>query len=120
MVFNSLTFLVFLAIVLVLYYRLEHRGQNWMLVVASYVFYGWWNYRFLGLLLFSTLFDYACALKIEAETNPLRRKIFLTFSIAVNMGILGVFKYFNFFVSSLQAALESIGLHPDFPTLHVI
>ena len=70
MVFNSLTFLVFFGIVLALYYRLGHRGQNWMLLVASYIFYGWWDYRFVGLLIFSTLFDYACALKIEAQGNP--------------------------------------------------
>ena len=64
-IFNSLTFLVFLGIVLLLYFRLGHRGQNWMLIVASYVFYGWWDYRFLGLLLFTTFFDYFCALWIE-------------------------------------------------------
>jgi len=120
MVFNSLAFLVFLAVVLVLYYRLGHRGQNLMLVGASYFFYGWWDYRFLGLLLFTSLFDYVCALKIEAQTHLPRRKMFLAFSIMVNMGVLGIFKYFNFFASSLQAALGSLGLHPSFPTLHVI
>src|SRR6266567_1923757 len=96
MVFNSLAFLVFLAVVLVLYYRLGHRGQNLMLVGASYFFYGWWDYRFLGLLLFTSLFDYVCALKIEAQTHLPRRKMFLAFSIMVNMGVLGIFKYFNF------------------------
>ena len=65
MVFNSLIFLVFLAVVLLLYYRLGFRAQNWMLVGASYLFYGWWDYRFVGLLLFTTLFDYFCALWIE-------------------------------------------------------
>ncbi len=89
MVFNSLAFLVFLAVVLVLYYRLGHRGQNLMLVGASYFFYGWWDYRFLGLLLFTSLFDYVCALKIEAQTHLPRRKMFLAFSIMVNMGVLG-------------------------------
>lgn len=120
MVFNSLIFLVFLGIVLALYYRLGHRGQNWMLLAASYIFYGWWDYRFVGLLIFSTLFDYACALKIEAQTNRFRRKMFLAFSILVNMGILGVFKYFNFFASGLGKILVMFGARPDFPTLHVI
>src|SRR6266849_622620 len=96
MVFNSLAFLVFLAVVLAL------------------------DYRFLGLLLFTSLFDYVCALKLEAETYLPRRKMFLAFSIMANMGVLGIFKYFDFFASSLQSALGSFGLHPSFPTLHVI
>jgi D-alanyl-lipoteichoic acid acyltransferase DltB (MBOAT superfamily) len=120
MVFNSLIFLIFLAIVLPLYYRLGHRGQNVMLVVASYVFYGWWDYRFLALLIFTTLFDFACALKIDAASQPGRRKRWLAASIVSNMTVLGIFKYYNFFASSLQTALAAFGLHPDFPTLHVI
>src|SRR5512133_988297 len=97
MIFNSLTFLVFLAIVLMAYYRLGHRGQNIMLLVASYVFYGWWDWRFLSLLLFSTFFDYWCALWIEREPNETRRKVFLAFSMIINLGVLSTFKYFNFF-----------------------
>jgi D-alanyl-lipoteichoic acid acyltransferase DltB (MBOAT superfamily) len=120
MVFNSLTFLVFLAIVLALYYRLKHRGQNIMLLAASYVFYGWWDYRFLALLIFTTLFDYACALKIDAATQSGPRKRWLAASIVSNMTVLGIFKYYNFFASSLQSALGYFGVHPDFPTLHVI
>ena len=120
MIFNSLVFLVFLAVVLVLYYRLNHRGQNRMLLVASYVFYGWWDYRFLSLLLFTSLFDYVCALKIDAESRPARRKLFLASSIFVNMGVLGIFKYYNFFASSLRSMLEVMGIHPSFPTLHWI
>ena len=120
MVFNSLTFLVFFVVVLALYHRLGYRAQNWMLLGASYLFYGWWDYRFLGLLIFTSFFDYVCALKIEAAPSRSRRKMFLTFSIVVNMGVLGTFKYFNFFASSLQAALGTFDLHPSFPTLHVI
>jgi D-alanyl-lipoteichoic acid acyltransferase DltB (MBOAT superfamily) len=120
MVFNSLTFLVFLAVVLVLYYRLSQRGQNLMLLAASYVFYGWWDYRFLSLLLFTSLFDYACALKIDGETRPGRRKLFVASSIFVNLGVLGIFKYYNFFASSLKSILDVMGMQPDFPTLHWI
>jgi D-alanyl-lipoteichoic acid acyltransferase DltB (MBOAT superfamily) len=120
MVFNSLVFLVFLAIVLVLYYRLSHLGQNIMLVLASYVFYGWWDYRFLGLLIFTTLFDFASALQIDSETRPGRRKCWLAASVVVNMTVLGIFKYYNFFSSSLESILTAFGVHPDFPTLHVI
>ena len=120
MVFNSLTFLTFLAIVLLAYYRLGHRGQNWLLLVASYVFYGWWDYRFLGLLLFTTLFDYWCALRLEAESDQRRRKLFLAFSMIVNLGVLSVFKYFNFFAESLVELLASLGMTASFPTLNVI
>ncbi len=120
MVFNSLVFLVFLAVVLALYYRLGLRGQNVLLVVASYFFYGWWDWRFLGLLLFSTFFDYWCALRLEAETDAARKKRFLAFSMLINLGILGVFKYFNFFAEGFAQVLGTFGLHADLPTLHVL
>ena len=112
MIFNSLTFLVFLGIVLLLYFRLGHRGQNWMLIVTSYVFYGWWDYRFLSLLLFTTFFDYFCALWIEAQPNPARRRLLLASSMTVNLTVLGVFKYFNFFAESLQHCLGLLGVEP--------
>jgi alginate O-acetyltransferase complex protein AlgI len=120
MVFNSITFLVFLAIVLTAYYRLQHRGQNVLLLVASYVFYGWWDWRFLSLLLFTSGFDYWCALWLERETRPGRRKLFLSFSMIVNLGVLGVFKYFNFFADSLAHVLAAFGMQASFPVLHVI
>ena len=120
MVFNSLVFLVFLAITLLAYYRLGYHGQNRLLLIASYVFYGWWDYRFLALLLFSTFFDYWCALWIEKEQNPSRRRTFLAFSMIVNMSFLGVFKYFNFFADGLQRVLAVFGMQADLPTLQVI
>lgn len=120
MVFNSLVFLVFLAVVLSLYYRLKFRAQNWLLIVASYVFYGWWDYRFLGLLLFTTFFDYFCALWIDREQRVRARKILLAASMAVNLTVLGIFKYFNFFSDSLQSAFSALGIELSFPTLYVI
>jgi D-alanyl-lipoteichoic acid acyltransferase DltB (MBOAT superfamily) len=119
-VFNSLVFLGFLAIVLALYYPLKHRGQNWLLIVASYVFYGWWDYRFLGLLLFTTFFDYFCALWIEREPRPGRRRLLLASSMTVNLGVLCLFKYFNFFADSLQSALAFFGVHVGLPILHLV
>ena len=119
-IFNSLTFLVFLGIVLLLYFRLGHRGQNWMLIVASYVFYGWWDYRFLGLLLFTTFFDYFCALWIEGEPNPAKRRFLLASSMTVNLTVLCVFKYFNFFAESLQHSFALVGITLSFPMLHVV
>lgn len=120
MIFNSLVFFVFLTLVLLLYYRLKLRGQNVMLVVASYIFYGWWDWRFLGLLLFSTFFDYWCALKLEAETNAKKKKWFLAFSMAVNLSIIGFFKYFNFFADSFEQLLAVFGMKMDMPTLHIL
>jgi len=119
-IFNSLTFLVFLGIVLLLYFRLGHRGQNWMLIVASYVFYGWWDYRFLGLLLFTTFFDYFCALWIEGQPNPAKRRFLLASSMTVNLTVLCVFKYFNFFAESLQHSFALLGITLSFPMLHVV
>src|SRR5690348_4707404 len=109
MLFNSITFLVFLAIVLPLYYRLKHRGQNWMLLAASYVFYGWWDVRFLALLIGSSVFDYYCGIWIENEPRVKQRKWLLAGSMVVNMGVLCAFKYFNFFADSLQALLAGFG-----------
>lgn len=120
MVFNSLTFVVFLAAVLGLYYRLGFRGQNRLLLVASYVFYGWWDWRFVSLLLFSTFFDYWCALWIEREPHPGRRRVFLSFSMFVNLGVLCVFKYFNFFAEGLAGILVVVGMQADLPTLNVV
>ena len=120
MVFNSLVFLAFITVVLLLYYRLPHRGQNLMLLLASYVFYGWWDWRFVSLLLFSTFFDYWCALWIEGETSPAKRRLFLVFSMCGNLGVLGIFKYFNFFADSLQHVLHFFGMKATFPVLHVI
>lgn len=120
MVFNSITFLIFLAITLSLYYRLERRGQNWLLLIASYIFYGWWDYRFAFLLLATSLLDFWLALCIDGSLEPKRKKIFLALSICSNMGVLCVFKYFNFFAESLAAFLTSMGVNASFPILHVI
>ncbi len=120
MVFNSLTFLCFLAIVLLAYFRLQQRGQNVLLLVASYVFYGWWDWRFLGLLIFTSLFDYWCALRIEERSDPAKRRLFLIFSLAVNLTVLGVFKYFNFFADTFRHVLATFGMKADLPVLQVI
>jgi D-alanyl-lipoteichoic acid acyltransferase DltB (MBOAT superfamily) len=120
MVFNSLTFLCFLALVLLAYFRLSHRKQNVLLLVASYVFYGWWDWRFLGLLVFTSSFDYWCALCIQERSDPVKRRYFLTFSLLVNLIVLGVFKYFNFFADTLQHVLAVFGMKATLPVLHVI
>ena len=100
MLFNSLEFVLFLPVVLVVYYLLPHRGQNWFLLAASCVFYAAWDWRFLAPLLFSTSIDYFCARKMEdsfrAEEPSAKRKRYVAISVATNLGLLGFFKYFDF------------------------
>jgi D-alanyl-lipoteichoic acid acyltransferase DltB (MBOAT superfamily) len=120
MIFNSLTFLIFLAFTLLFYYRLPFKAQNIFLLGASYLFYGWWDYRFLFLLLFTSAFDYFCALLIEKQTSHTKRRFWLTLSILSNMGVLCAFKYFNFFADGLLTVLHAFGMKPTFPVLKVI
>jgi len=120
MVFNSIPFLIFCAIIFPLYYLSPFRRQNLILVVASYVFYGWWDWRFTGLLFATTATDFWLAQKIsETEDRALRKKL-LIISMTMNLTVLGIFKYFNFFSATLQSALHGIGVVPDWPTLNVI
>ncbi len=120
MLFNSFEFFVFLAIVLGLYWRLRRRAQNGLLVVASYVFYGWWDYRFLSLIVISTVADFFIAQRMHASSTRGVRRRWLYASLGVNLGILAVFKYFNFFVDSAASLLEAVGFSADTPTLTVI
>src|SRR3989344_5803695 len=110
MSFNSFEFVVFLVLVFLIYWRLNHKNQNIFLVAASYVFYGWWDWRFLFLLLASTFIDFFVGLAINVTESQSRRRVFPIASILANLGILGFFKYYDFFVTSLQQALASIGL----------
>ena len=123
MLFNSLDFAVFLPIVFILYWSLNSKGlkvQNLLLVIASYVFYGWWDWRFLSLIFFSTLVDYTVGIKLLHEKKPSARKVFLWISILVNLGFLGVFKYYNFFVDNFVEAFSFFGAQINGSTLNVI
>lgn len=120
MLFNSWVFAGFMAIVLPLYFLLPFRLQNILLLAASYVFYGAWDWRFLLLLILSTILDYSLGLAIDASENPRRRKIFLALSIGTSLSVLGFFKYWNFFIESAGALLARFGLDASVPTLNVI
>ena len=120
MLFNSLIFLGFIAIVFLVYPRLRLRGQNVFLLAASYAFYGYWDWRFTFLLFTSTVVDFFVGRKLQASGSPKHRKLLLFFSVAVNLGILGVFKYFNFFIDSASAVLASVGFEPHMPVLRLI
>ena len=112
MLFNSIDFAVFLPIVFLLYWLLANKSlklQNALIVLASYLFYGWWDWRFLSLILFSTLVDYTIGIKLKSEKNQTKRKILLWTSICVNLGFLGFFKYANFFLVNFTAAFSFFG-----------
>ena len=120
MVFNSVTFLIFFAVVYGLYVALPPRAQNRMLLIASYVFYGSWDWRFLSLIVVSTLLDYTCALGIDASAERRTRKAWLAASVAGNLGILGFFKYWGFFVENLHGLLATVGIALPVPVLDVV
>ena len=120
MIFNSLAFFVFLAITLLVYYRLPFKPQNLFLLAASYFFYGWWDWRFLFLLVFTSLFDFYCALLIEKQFDTKKRRWLLAFSLTLNMGVLCTFKYFNFFADGLTSILNSLGMQASLPVIHVL
>ncbi len=117
MLFDSPIYLLFLISVVFLYWRLGWKRQNVLLLVASYLFYGWWDWRFLLLMILSTAVDFTLAnLIADSENQRLRKTLFIV-SLVMNFGFLGFFKYFNFFIGSFTASMESLGLHSLPPTL---
>jgi D-alanyl-lipoteichoic acid acyltransferase DltB (MBOAT superfamily) len=120
MLFNSYIFWAFFAVVITLYFRLPHKYQNRMLLVASYIFYGYWDYRFLSLIFISTVVDYFVALRIADSDDSKIRKRLLLLSIATNLGFLGFFKYYNFFSNEFASMLSSFGMDVSLPVLNII
>jgi alginate O-acetyltransferase complex protein AlgI len=121
--FNSIDFAIFLPIVFILYWFVTNRYlklQNALIVAASYVFYGWWDWRFLTLILFSTLVDYSIGIFISRQNDDFKRKLLLWTSVLLNLGILGFFKYYNFFASSFVKAFSFFGLPIDVGALDII
>ncbi|WP_320814523.1 MBOAT family O-acyltransferase [Flavobacterium sp.] len=112
MLFNSIDFAIFLPIVFVLYWFVTQKNlklQNLLIVIASYVFYGWWDWRFLSLIIFSTLVDYIIGVLLSKEKSFSKRKMYLGISIVVNLGFLGFFKYYNFFLDNFITAFSFFG-----------
>src|SRR3984893_98465 len=120
MLFDTPIFAVFLSLVVISYWCLGFRNQNRFLLVASYFFYGWWDWRFLCLMIASTVIDYFIAIKIADTEDPKLRRSLLVLSLVINFSILGFFKYFNFFVDSAAAALSTLGIHASLPILRII
>lgn len=112
MLFNSFDFAIFLPIVFMLYWFVANnklRLQNFLIVLASYVFYGWWDWRFLSLILFSTLVDYLVGRRLGEEEKQTTRKVLLWTSILVNLGFLAFFKYYNFFLDNFITSFSFFG-----------
>ena len=112
MLFNSIEFLLFLPIVFLLYWFVFDKKlnyQNLLILVSSYVFYGWWDYRFLSLILLSTIIDYFIGIGISNQVHSKNKKILLWCSIFFNLGVLGFFKYYNFFIDSWIDLFSSFG-----------
>lgn len=123
MLFNSIDFAIFLPIIFVLYWFVTNNNlklQNVLIVAASYLFYGWWDWRFLSLILFSTVVDFTVGQKLRIEENQLKRKILLWTSILVNLGFLGFFKYYNFFLDNFITAFSFFGTEIKTNSLNII
>jgi D-alanyl-lipoteichoic acid acyltransferase DltB (MBOAT superfamily) len=121
--FNTPEFFFFFSVVLLTYYRLPFRAQNVWLLAASYVFYATWDYRFLSLLLLSTVIDYSAGLAIAAARqrgDPRRMRLALLASVGSQLVILGFFKYFNFFAESAASLLASLGVRAQLPLLEIV
>lgn len=123
MLFHTIDFAIFLPIVFILYWFFAGKRvnlQNALIVVSSYVFYGWWDWRFLSLIVFSTIVDYSVGYKLKKEKNQIKRKLLLWISILVNLGILGLFKYYNFFLENFISTFLFFGTELKASTLHII
>lgn len=123
MLFNSLDFAIFLPIVFVIYWFIVNRNlklQNLFIVISSFIFYGWWDWRFLSLILFSIITDYFIGLSLLNQENNKKRKLILWISIIVNLGFLGIFKYYNFFIENFISAFSFFGASIKPNTLNII
>lgn len=123
MLFNSIDFALFLPLVFAIYWLIDRWGikvQNSFLLVVSYIFYGWWDWRFLSLILFSSLLDFSLGRKMHITEDRKKKKILLTLSLLVNLGFLGFFKYYNFFLDNLEGAFSLFGAPLEMRGLDII
>lgn len=124
MVFNSSVFLIFFLVFYTLYWKISSKYslqiRNIFILMASYVFYGWWDWKFLGLILASSFIDFFIGQKLYKAEKPKQRKFLLGISILSNLGILFFFKYFNFFIESLHWSLSNLSISVNLTTLEII
>jgi len=122
MLFNSIEFLLFFPTVFLLYWLLQKnfKTQNILLLVSSYIFYAWWDWRFLSLILISSIVDYIAGSQIFISKTRIQRRNWLLLSLIVNLGMLSIFKYFNFFAESFEDLVSIFGWQPNDLTLNII
>lgn len=120
MLFNSFTFIFFFLVIYLLYRGLNHRAQNILLLLSSYLFYMSWNWKFLSLILLSTIVDYYCGIKVYESDRNRKKKWYLALSVGVNLGVLAFFKYYNFFAENMVALTSIFGWTPGDLTLNII
>jgi D-alanyl-lipoteichoic acid acyltransferase DltB (MBOAT superfamily) len=123
MLFNSFEFAIYLVTVFLLYWFVFNKQlklQNLFLLTVSYIFYGWWDWRFLILIAFSTCVDFIVGILLEKTINPKTRKLIFALSCIVNIGLLGFFKYCNFFIDSLNNLFQSLGCSASLTSLNII
>jgi len=123
MLFNSIDYAIFLPIVFCLYWfvtKKNLKAQNFLIVIASYIFYGWWDWRFLSLIIFSTIVDYFVGLNLAKQTSKPKRKMLLCISILVNLGLLGFFRYYNFFLDNFIATFTFFGMNIKASSLSIV
>lgn len=121
--FNSIEFIIFLPVVFTLYWLANKniKWQNFFVIIVSYIFYGWWDIRFLSLIILTSSFCFISGLLIEQATgNRKKQKIINAINILLNIGILGTFKYFYFFSANLKTVLHTLGFEPDWITLDIL
>ena len=123
MLFNSIEYIIFLPLVFLFYWFVLSKNlklQNFFILSVSYLFYGWWDWRFLSLIAFSSFIDYLVGIYIDKAQTKARKKVFLLISLFVNLGFLAVFKYYNFFVDNFVSAFSSIGYTVSLSTIKII
>jgi alginate O-acetyltransferase complex protein AlgI len=120
MLFNSFAFLIFLPVFVLIYFNTKGSVRLGLCLVGSYIFYGWWDWRFLILIAGSTVMDWSIALWLDRLQDPQARRRLMFASVVVNLGVLAIFKYFNFFIDSLSQGSALIGLGLDFPLANIL
>jgi D-alanyl-lipoteichoic acid acyltransferase DltB (MBOAT superfamily) len=120
MIFNSITFLIYLAVVLTLYYRLSDRNRMVMLFAASLIFYGFWRWSYVSLMIYSVVLDYTCAIMIDRSSSMRARSNWLAVSIVGNQGKLFIFKYLMFTISNIESVFQILGLNWSLPHPEIV
>lgn len=123
MLFNSIEYMLFLPIVFLIYWLVAHgrNARNIVVLVASYIFYGWWDWRFLGLIFGASMIAYICGILLEKyASREGTRKLIVTLNLLVSFGILGIYKYFNFFAANFAMLARAAGLDPGWVTLELV